>query len=187
MEMKARGAWDYLRKWQKKFCHNQHDIEWEGTWLENGYCKDCQFCCGPQDSSTPWPMALLPHQLKPDLQDDFYLLNYNTAYLAEKGCKADTPTGCRLQLAERPVACSLFPIVLANGGLYLYQNCPAALFTPLAVFYELALKAAQMLNNFSLSDLRHISLAFEAETLADHFINLHVRIFDADGKKEILE
>lgn len=186
-ESKTNGAWAWFEKWKKIFRPNQHELTWKGNWLENGYCKDCRYCCGPQDTTTPWPMAILPGQMRPNLEDDFYLLNFNTAYLAEKGCKSDTASGCRLSLAEKPVACGLFPLVLANGKIYLYQNCPAVLFTPPARFYGLALEAAKMLNNYELEDLRHISLDFDPETLADHFIDLHVRIFDENGKMNIME
>lgn len=187
MSQKEKGAWHYLKKWEKVFAGKSPSLEWKDGWLENGYCRDCRYCCGPQDSTEPYPMGLLPEQLGPGLEDRFHLLNFNTAYLAEAGCKSDGPHGCRLPLAQKPVACGLFPLVPANGKIYLYQNCPAVLFNPMARFYHFALLAVKSLERYSLEDLRHICLYFPPETLANRFIDLHVRIFDEAGKKLAME
>ncbi len=102
-------------------------------------------------------MALLPGQISGRTPDDFYLLNKNTACLGKEGCKSETSKGCRLPRELRPVACGLFPIVLANGRLYLYKTCPAVVFNTLDELAMLAEKAAGWLANFPLDELRHIS------------------------------
>ena len=84
------------------------------------------------------------------------------------------------------MACGLFPLVLVNGGLYLYKTCPAVLFSPLIRFADLGLEAARYLVGFSLEELRHISLTLPCETLARDYIDLRISLFDADGKTEML-
>ncbi len=172
--------WKYFNKWQPLFAETR-TLLWRGEWLDNPYCPDCRYCCGPQDSDTPFPMGLLPWQLRPNLADDFYLLNGDTAYLAAKGCKSDGPCGCKLERIKRPVACGLFPLVLANGALYLYKTCPAVLAVPLYRFFELGRDAAIYLHNFSDAELRHIALNLSLETLAANYIDLEIRLFAADA------
>lgn len=175
-----KGFWHYLELWRERF-PRRRPLHWRGDWLQNGYCRDCRYCCGPQDSNTPFPMALLPSQLHANLEDDFYLLNADTAYLDARGCKADTDHGCRLPHAQRPVACGLFPLVLANGSLYLYKTCPAVIFTPLERLAALGLEAGRWLTGFSLENLRHISLDMGEQTLAERYISLSIGIFDENG------
>lgn len=182
MEKVNNGFWDYVEKWRQNFKEERH-VRWEQNWIENDYCKDCRFCCGPQDSAIPFPMALLPHQLAPDNIKNFHMLDNSTAYLAERGCLSDTDTGCRLSLAKKPTACGLFPVVLVNGGLYLYQNCPAVVFSPLVRYLDLAREVAVMLLKFSYEDLQHLSIWLNADVLARSYIDLHIRIFDVHGKK----
>jgi hypothetical protein len=76
----SKGFWDYLSHWQKVF-PRRHAINWREGWLQNGYCRDCRYCCGPQDSNELFPMGLLPEQLRPGLANDFYLLNRDTAFM----------------------------------------------------------------------------------------------------------
>lgn len=185
MERIADGFWDYVEKWEKEF-PAPRSIWWNKNWIENDYCADCRFCCGPQDSDTPFPMPLLPRQLNGREQENFYLLDASTPYLARKGCKADTPHGCRLKLEEKPVACGLFPIVLVNGSLWLYQNCPAVLFSPLVEFLRLGRTAAEWLQQFSWAELRHLSLWLTDTILARNYIDLRIQIFDEKRKKLIL-
>lgn len=180
MQKLQKGFWHYLEFWRALF-PRRRALRWRETWLQNGYCRDCRYCCGPQDSNEPFPMALLPGQIHPHLSDDFYLLNADTAYLDARGCKADTDHGCRLRLTQRPVACGLFPLVLVNGGLYLYKTCPAVIFTPLDRLVDLGLEAARWLTGFSLTDLLHISLDIPAQTLAERYISLNISLFDANG------
>ncbi|MGE9984504.1 hypothetical protein [Desulfovibrio sp. SGI.169] len=180
MQKAQKGFWHYLEFWRALF-RRRRSLRWRGTWLQNGYCRDCRYCCGPQDSNEPFPMALLPAQLHSRLGDDFYLLNADTAYLDGRGCKASTSHGCRLELTQRPVACGLFPLVPANGGLYLYKTCPAVILTPLNELAALGLEAARRLTGFTLSDLRHISLDIPARTLAERYISLNISLFDANG------
>lgn len=186
MKMAENGFWSYLDKW-RKITDGQEPLEWLGTWLKNSWCGKCRFCCGPQDSPEPFPMALLPAQLRPDLDQDFYLLDHDMAYIGAKGCKACTDKGCRLKRAEKPVACGLFPIVLANGRLYLYQTCPAVIFLPLAHFCSLAKDVAAMLDKFSFDELRHISIDLPQHVLASKYIDLHIRIFDSNGKNILFD
>ncbi len=185
MRKAPKGFWHYLETWRGLF-PRRRSVRWRGTWLQNGYCRDCRYCCGPQDSSVPFPMALLPSQIRPDLDKDFFLLDGDTAYIGAQGCKSDTARGCRLPLALRPVACGLCPLVLANGGLFLYKTCPAVLFTPLLRFADLGLEAAHFLRRFSLEELRHISLELPCETLSRDYIDLRISLFDAEGSAEIL-
>ena len=121
-------------------------------------------------------MALLPGQLRPDLDEDFYLLADDMAYIADRGCKAQGGRGCRLTRERRPVACCLFPLVLANGGLYLYKTCPAVVFTPLAYLSGAGHSAAAWLANFSPAELRHIALNLPAQTLAERYIYLDIAV-----------
>lgn len=122
-------------------------------------------------------MALLPGQISERTPADFYLLNKNTAYLGKEGCKSETSKGCRLPRELRPVACGLFPIVLANGRISLYKTCPAVIFNNLDELALLAEKAAQWLAGFSLDELRHISLDLSAEKLAADYIDLGIEVF----------
>lgn len=186
MEIKENGFWSYLDKWQSLAANGQ-PLEWTGSWLKNSWCASCRFCCGPQDSPEPFPMALLPAQLHADLERDFYLLDHDTAYIGAKGCKANSSHGCRLQREEKPLACGLFPIVLANGRLYLYQTCPASIFLPLAHFCNIAKDVAIMLDKYSLDDLRHISINLSADVLAAKYVDLHISIFDSNGKKLVFD
>lgn len=181
--MEKNGFWDYVERWRKTFDGQSGTISWNKNWLENSWCGKCRFCCGPQDSDYPFPMALLPGQTGPATPNDFHLLDASTACLAKEGCKSDGPCGCRLPLEKKPIACGLFPIVLVNGCLYLYQNCPAVVFTPLAGFMEIAQKAADMLIGLPFDDLRHLSIWLCCDALAKSYIDLHIRIFSWHGKK----
>lgn len=185
MREKENGFWQYYGKWRGSF-PEKREVIWRDNWLDNSYCGDCRYCCGPQGDDEPFPMALLPRQIRADLDKDFYLLDASTAYIGAEGCKSETPRGCRLTTTQKPVACGLFPIVLANGALYLYQRCPAAIFTPLVYFLEIAKKAAERLNDLTIDELRHLSLKLPLETLVEKYIDLHARVFDATGKNPLL-
>lgn len=180
--MGADGFWDYVNKWTPLY-KTPLTVAWDKTWIKNDYCESCRFCCGKQDSNHPFPMPLLPDQARPDLDEDFHLLDSLTPYLAAAGCRACATNGCRLSKEQKPIACRLFPIVIVNGGLYLYQNCPSVLFTPLIQFLELAKSAAEMLDKLDLSSLRRLSLWLTAEILAANYIDLKIRLFDEHGKK----
>ncbi len=59
MQKLHKGFRYYFECWRALFpCRRA--LRWRGTWLQNEYCRDCQCCCGPQDSNEPFPMALLP-------------------------------------------------------------------------------------------------------------------------------
>lgn len=173
----SKGFWDYLAHWQKVFPHRRA-VSWREGWLQNGYCRDCRYCCGPQDSNELFPMGLLPEQLRPGLANDFYLLNKDTAFMDGRGCRSCTNQGCRLPRPERPVACGLFPFVLNAGEMYLYQICPASLFTPMARMAELGREAADWLAKFSQQEQEHIALNLPAAVLTDRYINLHIRVYN---------
>lgn len=178
--------WDYVNRWNQIFPESRA-LRWENDWLENDYCADCRFCCGKQDSATPFPMPLLPGQYRSDLEHDFHLLDSLTPYLSTPGCRSCTDTGCRLSHGQKPVACGLFPVVLVNGGLYLYMNCPAVMFLPLIRFFELGQKAASMLMDLEFADLRRLSLWLGPETLSRSYIDLRIRLFDERGKALLFE
>lgn len=178
--------WLHLEGWASQITHKR-DVEWQKQWLKNEYCAQCRYCCGPQGADEPFPMPLLPRQLGPDNKANFYMLDKNTAYIGAEGCKSDTATGCRLTLAQKPVACNLFPIVLIKGKLYLYQTCPAVLALPLGAFLQIALQAAQMLDTFTLQELQHLSIDVPCEILSEKYINLHIQLFDETGKKLLLK
>ncbi|GFH62852.1 MAG: conserved hypothetical protein [Candidatus Desulfovibrio kirbyi] len=179
----SKGFWRYLALWRARF-PRRRSLRWRGSWLQNDYCRDCRFCCGPQDSGDPFYMALLPEQIRPNLSEDFYLFDRATAFMDARGCKAATERGCRLERVRRPPACGIFPLVLANGCLYLYKICPAVLLTPIAAFAEIGLEAARRLAGLRVEDARHISLGLSVETLARSYISLDIRIFDEKGMVE---
>lgn len=182
-KIKKNRFWSRLEKWQSIF-KAPKNLSWHDEgWLENEYCGDCRYCCGPQGSDEPFPMALLPNQISARTPDDFYLLDKNTAYLGREGCKSETGKGCRLPRELRPVSCGLFPIVLANGRLYLYKTCPAVIFNSLDELCALAEKAAAWLAAFPLEELRHISLNLSSEKLAADYIDLGIEIFSAEDRK----
>lgn len=186
MKRKANGLWDYAERWQALF-DRVRAIRWQDDWLENDYCKDCRFCCGKQDSDYPFPMPLLPRQGAKDSEKDFHLLDCLTPCLDSRGCKSLGPNGCSRAKAERPIACGLFPIVIANGWLYLYQDCPAVLFTPLFRFMEIGRDAADLLLRLDFAELRRLSLWLMPELLAKNYICLRIRLFDANGKEPLLD
>ena len=95
-----------------------------------------------------------------------------------RGCRSCTSQGCRLPRPERPVACGLFPFVLNAGELYLYQICPASMFTPLAQMAELGREAAAWLANFSQREQEHIALNLPADVLTDRYIKLHISVYN---------
>lgn len=172
--------WDYLEKWRGLF-PRRRTLRWRDGWIQNGYCCDCRYCCGPQDSNEPYPMALLPRQIHAGIEKDFYMLNADTAYMDGRGCKSCSPTGCGLPRENRPVACGLFPFALINGSLYAYKTCPAILFTPLAQLAPLGREAARWLTGFSHDELRHLSLNVEPAVLAEKYISLGIQVFDDNG------
>lgn len=174
------GFWDNIEKWRKL---PAAQLDWRDGWLQNGYCAACQLCCGPQGKNDPpFPMPLLPSQVDAETPENFYLLDENTPYIGAKGCKSATSAGCRLPLEKKPIACGLFPLVLINGKLYLYQNCPAVLFTPLLRFLEFAEEAAKNLHKYSLTELERLSISLPCEIIAAKYIDLYITIFDSAGK-----
>lgn len=178
------GFWRNSEKWRKM---DQGALEWANGWLRNGNCADCKLCCGPQGiNDPPFPMPLLASQVSAETPDDFYLLDESTPYIGAQGCKSASPSGCRLSSEKKPIACRLFPLVLIEGKFYLYQNCPAVLFTPLLAFMELAEKAAEWLAEFPLEELRRLSISMPCETLSAKYIDLHIRIFEC-GEKILLK
>lgn len=183
--MGTKGFWDFLEDWQRIDPAGK-TVKWLDGRLENDWCADCRYCCGPQQEDEPFPMGLLPEQTA-GAQERFFLLDSQTAALDRRGCKSDSVHGCKLVLKERPVACGLFPIVLANGGLYLYMMCPAVIREPFATFLELGRKAGDLLVRRPLEQLRHISLWLNADTLARKYAYLHIRVFDDSGVRMILD
>lgn len=176
-----KGFWHYLELWRERF-PRRRPLHWRGDWLQNGYCRALPLLLAARRIPillSPWRCCQASSV--PNLDHDFILLNADTAYLDARGCKADTAQGCRLPHAQRPVACGLFPLVLANGSLYLYKTCPAVIFTPLERLAALGLEAGRWLTGFSLANLRHISLDLCEQTLAERYISLSIGIFDEKG------
>ena len=173
----SKGFWEYLAHWQKMF-PRRRTVSWRNGWLQNGYCRDCRYCCGPQDFDEPFPMGLLPDQLRPGLANDFFLLTKDTAFMDGRGCRSCTSQGCRLPRPDRPVACGLFPFVLTAGELYLYQIGPASMFTPLAHMAEMGREAAAWLAKFSQREQEHIALNLPADVLTDRYIKLHISVYN---------
>lgn len=186
METIKNGFWDYANRWSEKY-GSPCSLDWDKYWIRNEYCPDCRYCCGPQDSDYPFPMPLLARQERPGLERDFHLLDSLTPYLGATGCRSCTESGCRLETGQKPLACGFFPIVLVNGSLYLYQNCPSVLFTPLVRFMELAREVAALLIEMDLSELRRLSLWLTVDVLSRSYIDLRIRLFDAHGKKLVFE
>lgn len=185
MKITPDGFWDYAERWQKDF-RDDRPLIWENYWIQNGFCADCRFCCGPQDSDTPFPMPLLERQKRDHLDRDFHLLDSLTPYLAAQGCKSCGLRGCQLKLAEKPLACGFFPIVLANGALYLYKNCPAVIFSPLIRFMELGRKVGEYLIGMNLEELRRLSLWLDCDTLSSSYFDLRISLFKGDVKELVL-
>lgn len=172
----------YLEKWRRIFTKTR-TVAWRGNWLENDYCVDCRYCCGPQGSDEPFPMALLPGQIEPDNGKNFYLADASTACIGSLGCKSHTDHGCRLELAKRPLACGLFPLVLANGRLYAYKICPATIFSSLDELESLGTMAATWLKGLGPDNLHKISITLDSETIARRYIDLEITIFDKDSNE----
>lgn len=184
MNIIKKGLWDYFEKW-RKISDNLAPPKWENNRVENEFCGQCRFCCGLQDSEIPFPMALLDRQIDEKTPENFYLLDKNTACLDRRGCKAAGSNGCRLPVEKRPIACGFFPIVLVNGRLYLYLQCPSVLFTPLWVFLELGKEVALQLESLTLPELQHVSLNLTDKVLAQNYIDLHIEIFSNESKETI--
>lgn len=168
-------VWHYLERWQKIF-HRRRALRWRDGWLQNGYCRLCRYCCGPQASNEPFAMALLPEQMPEGYEENFFLLNPTTAYLDARGCKADSPRGCRLDRKLRPVSCGLFPFVFNEKELYMYKICPAVLLSPLNQLFTLGKQAAQWLARLTANDREHIALHLPADVLAKHYVALNICI-----------
>ena len=142
-----KSSWHYWQQWRQRF-PLQRDVHFDQGILSNDYCRDCRYCCGPQDCATPFPMKLLPSQQHAHLERDFFLLAPDTACLDDRGCKSCGPEGCLLPRQRRPVACSLFPLVLLDTGLYLYKICPAVFFLPPSISRKLSCGNASSIWSF---------------------------------------
>ena len=149
-----KSSWHYWQQWRQRFSL-QRDVHFDQGILSNDYCRDCRYCCGPQDCATPFPMKLLPSQQHAHLERDFFLLAPDTACLDDRGCKSCGPEGCLLPRQRRPVACSLFPLVLLDTGLYLYKICPAVFFLPLDRWLVMAREAVNWLVTLAPEAARH--------------------------------
>lgn len=168
------------REWRARFAAGRRAFRWVEDRLDNGYCAECRHCCGPQpEGDAPYPMPLLPSQRRPDLADDFYLLSPSVACLDQRGCKALTPTGCRLERRRRPPACNLFPLIINEGALYFYQICPAVLFADLDTLLRIGEDAARDLPRlYTPDELRAISTPLTPESLIHKCISLDIRIYE---------
>lgn len=166
------------RRWRALFAGTVRPFRWTEGSLDNGYCAECRHCCGPQpDGDAPYPMPLLPSQLRPDLADDFHLLSPSVACLDQRGCKALGDAGCRLDRRRRPPSCNLFPLILHKGELYFYQICPAVLFSTLDALLDIGETAARDLQRlYTPDELQAISAPLAPETLVHKCISLDLRL-----------
>ncbi|MBQ7618342.1 MAG: hypothetical protein IJS50_05655 [Desulfovibrio sp.] len=156
-------------------------VKWQGNYLDNGFCADCRFCCGPQIGDDPYPMPLLPTQIKAGAAQHLYLLDQETACLDERGCKALGQRGCTLSRELRPISCGLFPLVPCQGRLYLYWFCPAVLNLPLKVWWQEAKSALTYLESLTLSERRRLNLSLPKEKVAERLLPLPLFLnLDAD-------
>ncbi len=172
---------EYLEYWRHIF-RRRRALRWqEEGWLHNGYCRLCRYCCGPQDSDEPFPMRLLPEQMVPGYEKNFFLLDASTAFLDARGCRAVSGKGCRLPRALRPVSCGLFPFVLNAGGLYVYKTCPAVLLNPFQRIFSLGGQAAHWLTRLDRERLEGIALNLPTAVLAEKYISLNLRIYGSWG------
>lgn len=157
------------------------NICWEDDKVVNEYCGDCRLCCGPQGDDALFPMALMPWQINGNNNNDFYMMNADTACLGKQGCKSITDKGCKLPDERRPIACGIFPIVLINGRLYLYKPCPATQDFPIEKFINLAKKAAKKIGRLSPEEQRHLSINLSKAVLEKKYIDLETEIFEPES------
>ena len=161
----------YRKVWAERF-PQEREVFFDGRVVRNAYCPDCRYCCGPQLDCDPFPMALLDRQLSERTAEDFYLMDEHTASLDERGCKSITPHGCRLDNDRRPVACNLFPYVLADMRLYLYECCPAAMFKPKEELMKVAGQVAAYLASLPYADVERISIHLPEKDLVRDYLDL---------------
>lgn len=161
----------YREKWAALF-PDKLSMGFANGVVSNPYCPQCRFCCGPQEETEPFPMALLDSQVSARTKDDFYLLDEHTAALDQRGCRALGPCGCRLDNALRPFACNIFPYVLVNGRLYLYKVCPASLFAEEGEARSLGRQVHAWLASLPEADVRRISITRSCQDLAEKYLDL---------------
>ncbi|MDR1857031.1 MAG: hypothetical protein LBR22_07735 [Desulfovibrio sp.] len=166
---------DILASWRPHIS-NPRTLEWRDGWLENGYCRSCRQCCGPQESDVPYPMPLLPSQQGPEAARRFHLLAPDMAYLAGPGCKSATPSGCALPREDRPVACNLFPLALVNGTIQVFMYCPVAWHIPMDRLREIGKGVASWLTDFPPSDLRHLDRRMDPAEASRVYFPLFVSV-----------
>ena len=161
----------FRERWAKIFPHHM-DMRLCGQVVQNPYCPKCRFCCGPQEETTPFPMALLDSQVSQRTAGDFYLLDSHTAALDKRGCRALGPKGCKLDNTLRPIACNIFPYVLVNGRLYLYRVCPASMFMKKDALLSLGKEVHVCLAALPEVDRARISITREESDLAEKYLDL---------------
>ncbi|MDO5538059.1 MAG: hypothetical protein Q4F72_11095 [Desulfovibrionaceae bacterium] len=162
----------YHQMWSERF-PEPRPVGFEGTVFRNAYCPDCRFCCAPQaEGDKPFPMALLDRQISGRTPEDFYMLDSHTACLDQRGCRALTDRGCRLENELRPVACNLFPYVLVGMRLYLYLICPASMLLAEERLRAVGSEVHAWLKTLPREDLERISISIAAEDLAARYADL---------------
>ncbi len=148
-------------------------VFFDGEVVRNAYCPNCRHCCAPQaEGDAPFPMALLDRQVSARTRDDFYLLDSHTACLDQRGCRALTPTGCRLDNSLRPVACNLFPCVLVEHRLWLYLICPASMLTERGRLATMGRQVHAWLDRLPAADVERISISVDSAVLAERYLDL---------------
>ncbi len=162
--------------WKRQFPQRRNVEVKEGI-LFNDYCPDCLLCCGPQPAGDEvFPMKLLDRQICGREEDCFYMQDRHTAILDHRGCKALGEKGCRLERTARPMACNIFPFVVINRRLYLYNPCPLSVLLPQSEVYSLAEEVRHWLSVYSESDIRRISLYRDPRTLMEKYADLNMPV-----------
>ncbi len=164
----------YHDLWSRTFA-SPLPVSFDGEVVRNAYCPRCRYCCGPQaEGDAPFPMALLDWHVSPRTPEDFYLLDGRTACLDQRGCRALTPTGGRLDNSLRPVACNLFPYVLVDRRLWLYLICPASMLTPRDSLRAMGREVHAWLDGLPAADVERISIGVAPAALAARYLDLEM-------------
>lgn len=170
------------KKWRAIFQNEKPEMYWQDGFLVNSWCERCQLCCGAQaPNDVPYPMRLLRSQQKPEILGKLHLLDQQTAVIDQRGCKAAAPTGCLLSREQRPIACSLFPLSIHKGVLYIYKNCPSVFMSTLDQLLILGETAAQDLRKrYTQTELESIDANINHELMLAKFVCLGLQLFEPE-------
>lgn len=110
------------------------DFDWDKGLVTSNICQYCKWCCS--SSRNKYPLVMKEGD-KPD-RKEMYVSNVNPryAYMGARGCKANKGKGCTASV--KPLSCTLFPYFLNNLHVCIADECPIALFVPLARVFKIA-------------------------------------------------